>query len=118
MKSCVLPVVFGEGSPGVFWHEACGHNLETETGKSGPFWNSRGKMIASRKVTLIDDGSVPGLCGYERMDDEWHPTQNNILIDHGKMVLQMADILGGRLTGTGSTGSAAGDLPSRFPESR
>ena len=105
MKSCVLPVVFGEGSPGVFWHEACGHNLETEAGKSGPFWNSRGKMIASRKVTLIDDGSVPGLCGSERMDDEGHPTQKNILIDHGKMVLQMADILGGRLTGTGSTGS-------------
>ena len=105
MKSCVLPVVFDAGSPGVFWHEACGHNLEAAAGKAGPFYGKKGQMIASEKVTLVDDGCVPGLCGSEAIDDEGQPTRKNVLIDHGRMVLQLADRKGGRELGTGSTGS-------------
>ncbi len=29
VKSCIVPVVFEAGDCGVFWHEACGHNLES-----------------------------------------------------------------------------------------
>lgn len=102
-KSMVCPVVFGPHC-GTFWHESCGHNLET-TAINGCFKGKMGEMIASSKVTLIDDGTVPGLYGSEAIDDEGHVTQKNILIENGRMVSWLADRKGGRLSKMGSNGS-------------
>jgi TldD protein len=62
-RSCVVPVVIEGGSGGVLWHEACGHPLEADnvvTGK-GEFAGRIGQRVASPKVTLMDDGSIPGM---------------------------------------------------------
>lgn len=118
VRTCVVPVVFEAGDCGVFWHEACGHNLEVTSAQNGCFAGKKGQMIASEKVTLIDDGTVPGLCGSEAMDDEGTPTRKNVLIDHGKMVLQLADRKGGRELGTGSTGSGRRQSYSFAPVAR
>lgn len=105
MKSCEIPVVFEGGDCGVFWHEACGHNLESTVAQSGIFAGKIGEQIASSKVTLIDDGSMPGMYGSEAMDDEGCRTQKNILIENGIMKGYLCDRKGGRLLGCGSNGS-------------
>lgn len=105
MKSCEIPVVFEGGDCGVFWHETCGHNLESTVAGSGIFAGMTGKQIASSKVTLIDDGSIPGLYGSEAMDDEGCRTGKNILIENGIMKGYLCDRKGGRILGCGSNGS-------------
>lgn len=105
MKSGEMPVIFEGGDCGVFWHESCGHNLESTVADSGIFAGKIGKQIASSKVTLIDDGTMPGLYGSEGMDDEGHPTQKNILIEEGIMKGYLCDRKGGRVLGCGSNGS-------------
>ena len=105
IKSCQMPVVFEGGDCGVFWHESCGHNLESTVADSGIFAGKLGQQIASSKVTLVDDGSMTGMYGSEAMDDEGHPTQKNILIENGIMKGYLCDRKGGRILGCGSNGS-------------
>ncbi|MGN0314069.1 MAG: TldD/PmbA family protein, partial [Fusicatenibacter sp.] len=98
IESAVVPVVFEGGAAGVFWHEACGHNLETTCIEEGgsDFGDKLGCKVASEKVTLIDDGTVPGLCGSEAVDDEGCPTRKNILIENGVVKRFLCDRLGAR----------------------
>lgn len=105
VKSCMVPVIFEAGDCGTFWHESCGHNLESTVASSGIFAGKIGQKIASSKVTLVDDGAMPGLYGSEAMDDEGHPTQKNVLIEDGIMKGYLCDRRGGRILGCGSTGS-------------
>ena len=55
-----------------------------------------GQKIASDKVTLIDDGSLPGLYGSSMFDDEGMPRQKNVLIENGVLTAFMADRLGAK----------------------
>ncbi|MBN1777519.1 MAG: TldD/PmbA family protein [Clostridiales bacterium] len=105
--SAKVPVILDGGScTGVFFHEACGHQLETDMLKQGGmFWDKRGRRIASEKVTLIDDGTMPGMYGSARIDDEGIPRQKNVLIENGILKSFMADRLGALQLGLQPTGS-------------
>ena len=105
--SARVPVILEGGEcTGTFFHEACGHQLETtELLQGGMFFDKRGEQVASDKVTLIDDGTVPGLYGSSRIDDEGMPRQKNVLIENGILKGFMADRLGAlklKLPRTGS----------------
>ncbi len=105
--SASVPVVLeGGGCAGTFFHEACGHQLET-TGlaRGGLFWDRRGEKVASDKVTMVDDGTLPGMYGSARYDDEGMPRQRNVLIENGVLKGFMADRLGARRLGLPRTGS-------------
>lgn len=80
-----FPIILSPGFGGVIFHEACGHALEATSVayQNSPFWNQMGKKIASSKVTLIDDGTIPNEWGSATYDDEGTPTQKNILIENG-----------------------------------
>lgn len=118
--SCNVPVVFEAGACGTFWHETCGHQLEASAiaRNSSDFVGMLGKKVASDKVTLIDDGSIPGLYGSAGIDDEGHPTQKNILIENGILKGYMVDRLGGRLLNMPSTGNGRRQGYSYAPTSR
>jgi TldD protein len=105
--SCVVPVVFEAGSCGTLWHEACGHPLESGAiaTNNSDFVGKLGQKVASSKVTVIDDGSIPGLYGTAGIDDEGHPTQKNVLIENGILKGYLCDRLGGRKLNMPSTGS-------------
>lgn len=84
-KGGELPVIIAPGFGAVIFHEACGHGLEATrvATKISVFSNDLGKKIATKKVTLIDDGTIPNAWGTNLIDDEGNPTQKNILIEDG-----------------------------------
>lgn len=107
VRACRVPVIMEAGVCGTLWHEACGHPLEASAVSShaSEYEGLLGQKIATEKVTLIDDGTIPGLYGSRAIDDEGHPTQKNVLIEKGVLKGYLCDRLGGRKLGMPSTGS-------------
>ncbi|MBT4890283.1 MAG: metalloprotease TldD [Rhodospirillales bacterium] len=102
-----LPVVLGPGWPGILLHEAIGHGLEGDFNrkKTSAFAGLMGKQIASRGVTVIDDGTIGDRRGSISIDDEGTPGQCTTLIEDGILTGYLHDRLNARLMGTQSTGN-------------
>ncbi len=83
-----LPVVLARGSGGILFHEACGHGLEADhiVKRASVYVDRLGEQVASPLVTLVDDGTRDRDWGSYRLDDEGHPAQSNVLIEHGELV--------------------------------
>jgi TldD protein len=102
-----MEVVLGPGWPGVLLHEAVGHGLEADFNrkKTSAFTGLIGQQVASPKVTVVDNGTMPNRRGSLNVDDEGTPTQENVLIENGILKGYLTDKLSARLMGTKSTGS-------------
>ena len=102
-----MTVVLGPGWPGILLHEAIGHGLEGDFNRKGSsaFAGKIGKKVASRGVTVVDDGTMPGRRGSLSIDDEGNPTQRNTLIEDGVLRGYMQDSLNARLMGVPVTGN-------------
>ncbi|MDQ2736930.1 MAG: metallopeptidase TldD-related protein, partial [Pseudomonadota bacterium] len=102
-----MEVVLGPGWPGVLLHEAVGHGLEADFNRKGTsaFSGLIGQQVASSKVTVVDNGTMPNRRGSLNVDDEGTPTQENVLIENGILKGYLTDKLSARLMGTKSTGS-------------
>lgn len=100
-------VVLGAGNPGVLLHEAVGHGLEGDFNrkKTSAFSSMMGKQVASKGVTIIDDGTIAGKRGSLNFDDEGTPTARNILIEDGTLVSYMQDRMNARLMSAKLTGN-------------
>ena len=107
MKPGVMPVILEAGPCGTLWHESCGHTLEATAiaARSSCFLDKIGQKIASDKVTLIDDGTIPGYYGSDAIDDEGHQKQKNVLIEQGVLKGYLCDRLHGRRIDMESTGN-------------
>ena len=103
-----MTVVLGPGWPGVLLHEAVGHGLEGDFNRKGSsaFSGRLGQRVASRGVTVVDDGTMPGRRGSLTVDDEGNPTQRNVLIEDGVLRGYMQDTLNARLMKMPITGNA------------
>src|SRR5678815_5912085 len=82
-----MPVVFASPSGGFLLHEVCGHLLEADHVLRGvtPFASARGLAIASPLLTLVDDGSIPGMRGSALFDDEGVACRRTPLIMDGTL---------------------------------
>lgn len=102
-----MPVVLGSGWPGVLLHEAVGHGLEADFNRKGlsAFSDKMGQQVASRGVTVVDDGTLLNRRGSLTMDDEGTPSQCTTLIEDGVLVNYMQDKLNARLMGMKPTGN-------------
>lgn len=120
IEPCTVPVVLAAGGCGTLWHESCGHSLEAIAiaGGGSAFAGKIGEQVASSKVTLVDDGTVPGLYGSGAIDDEGHPRQRNVLIENGVLKTYMCDRYYGKLLGMESTGSGRRQNYTYAPVSR
>ncbi len=100
-------VVLGAGNPGVLLHEAVGHGLEGDFNrkKTSAFSEMMGKQVASKGVTIIDDGSIHGHRGSINFDDEGTATARNTLIEDGILVGYMQDRMNARLMNAKPTGN-------------
>jgi TldD protein len=102
-----MVVVLGPGWPGVMLHEAVGHGLEGDFNrkKTSAFSGLMGERVASKGVTVVDDGTIPDRRGSLTVDDEGTPSQYNVLIEDGILKGYMQDRLNARLMGVKPTGN-------------
>ena len=116
----VMPVVLGNGWPGVLLHEAVGHGLEGDFNRKGTsaFSGRIGERVAAPGVTVFDDGSILGRRGSLTVDDEGTPTERTILIEDGVLVGYMHDRMSARLMGQKATGNGRRQSYAHMPMPR
>ncbi len=120
IKGGKMPVVIANGWGAVIFHEACGHAMEA-TGvakKLSILTDKIGQKIASEKVTIIDDGTIPNLWGTTYYDDEGNKTRKNILIEKGVLKSYLVDEINDRKMKHGITGSGRRQSYRLAPTSR
>ena len=83
------PVIVNPLLGGVYIHEAFGHLSESDFIYENP--KAREMMVLGRRfgqdiLNVFDDGSLPGLRGTHKYDDEGTPTRRNDLIKNGILV--------------------------------
>lgn len=102
-----MPVVLGPGWPGILLHEAVGHGLEADfiRRETSSFTKKMGSKIASEVVTIVDDGSIPGLRGSMAFDDEGTETRRTVLIEDGIMTGVITDVVNAEILGIEPTGN-------------
>jgi TldD protein len=102
-----MPIVLGNGWPGILLHEAVGHGLEGDFNRKGTsaFSGKLGTQVASPLCTIVDDGTIPDRRGSLSVDDEGTPGQYTVLIEGGVLKGYMQDKLNARLMGVESTGN-------------
>lgn len=102
-----MQVVLGSGWCGVLLHEAIGHGLEGDFNRKGTsaFSGLLGKQVASKGVTVVDDGTLPDRRGSISIDDEGTPSSRNVLIENGILTGYIQDRLNARLMGMRATGN-------------
>jgi PmbA protein len=66
-----------------------------------------GERIASQEVTLIDDGTLPGLFGTSPFDDEGVRTRRTVVIERGILKSWLLNTYAARKLGLSTTGNAA-----------
>ncbi|MBU1068018.1 TldD/PmbA family protein [Myxococcota bacterium] len=79
------PLVLAPGSSGILLHEAIGHGMEADFAKSKTtiYTDKIGQRIAPEFVTIVDDGTMPGLRGSIHADDEGEKSQRTVLVENG-----------------------------------
>lgn len=116
----IMDVVLGPGWPGVMLHEAVGHGLEGDFNRKGAsaFSGLIGQQVASRGVTVLDDGTIPDRRGSITVDDEGTPSGRNVLIEDGVLVGYMQDRQNARLMGVEATGNGRRESYAHAPMPR
>ena len=102
-----MPVVLGPGWPGILLHEAVGHGLEGDFNrkKTSAFSGLMGQRIATKGVTVVDDGTIPDRRGSITVDDEGTPSGRTVMIEDGILTGYIQDRLNARLMGVAPTGN-------------
>jgi TldD protein len=115
-----MQVVLGPGWPGVLLHEAVGHGLEADFNrkKTSAFAGLIGRPVASSKVTVVDNGTMPGRRGSLNVDDEGSATQETVLIENGILKGYLSDKLSSRLMNMPHTGNGRRESYQQIPMPR
>ena len=115
-----MNVVLGPGWPGVLLHEAIGHGLEGDFTRKGTsaFSGRIGERVASKGVTVVDDGTLADRRGSLNIDDEGTPTQCTTLIEDGILKGFMQDKLNAKLSNTAPTGNGRRESYAHLPMPR
>ena len=103
------PVVCDPKLAGVFVHEAFGHLSEADFVYSNP--QAREMMVLGRRfgrdiLSIVDDGSLPGLRGSHRFDDEGVPMGRTELVHEGVLAGRLHSRETAAKMGEGLTGNA------------
>jgi len=69
-----------------------------------------GEKVASELVTVIDDGTIPGLFGTSPFDDEGVPSRRTVVIDRGVLKSYLMNTYAARKLGLKTTGNASRGL--------
>ena len=69
-----------------------------------------GEKVASENVTVIDDGTIPGLFGTSPFDDEGVPSRRTVVIERGVLKSYLMNTYAARKLGMKTTGNASRGL--------
>ncbi|MFN7998874.1 MAG: TldD/PmbA family protein [Bryobacteraceae bacterium] len=69
-----------------------------------------GQQVASEKLTVIDDGTIPGLFGTSPFDDEGVPTRRTVVIEKGVLKSYLLNSYTARKLSLKTTGNASRGL--------
>jgi PmbA protein len=69
-----------------------------------------GERVASEKLTVVDDGTIPGLFGTSPFDDEGVPTRRTMVIENGVLKSYLLNTYTARKLGLRTTGNASRGL--------
>jgi TldD protein len=102
-----MTVVMDGIMAGIIAHEVCGHGSEAdEVVKGRSFLTGMvGKKIATDLVTLVDDGTLPGLPGSIPYDSEGTHSSKTTIIDNGVFTGYLHSLETSVLMGTKPTGN-------------
>ncbi|HVG04415.1 MAG TPA: metalloprotease TldD [Burkholderiaceae bacterium] len=116
----IMPVVLGPGWPGILLHEAVGHGLEGDFNRKGSsaFAGKVGQRVASKGVTVVDDGTIANRRGSLSVDDEGNPTQRTVMIEDGILRGYIQDSLNARLMNVPLTGNGRRESFAHLPMPR
>jgi PmbA protein len=79
--------------------------------RGASFWTSQlGQQVASSNVTVIDDGTIPGLFGTAPFDGEGLPTRRTVIVENGVLKNYLLNTYTGRKLSMQSTGNASRGL--------
>jgi PmbA protein len=79
--------------------------------RGASFWaNQLGQQVASQNVTVIDDGTIPGLFGTAPFDGEGLPTRRTVIVENGVLKNYLLNTYTGRKLNMQSTGNASRGL--------
>lgn len=92
-----------------------GHIFEAVSGdsiyrKASFLLEKLGEKIATDKLTIVDDPTIPGLFGSWPFDDEGVPSRRKVVIERGVLKTYLHNSYSGRKCGTGTTGNAGRGL--------
>ncbi len=115
-----MTVVLGPGWPGILLHEAIGHGLEGDFNRkeTSAFSNRIGQRVASKGITVVDDGTIANRRGSLNLDDEGNPTQCTVLIEDGILRGYMHDRLNAGLMRSLTTGNGRRESFAHLPMPR
>lgn len=115
-----LPVVLGNGWPGMLLHEAMGHGFEGDFNRLGSsvYATQMGQAVASPVVSIVDDARVPDARGSLSLDDEGEPGQQTTLIENGVLRSYMHDAMSARLMNLRATGNGRRQSYAHLPMPR
>lgn len=116
----LMPVVLGNGWPGVLLHEAVGHGLEGDFNRKGSsaYAGKIGQKVASDLCTVVDDGTLPNQRGSLSVDDEGTESQSTVLIENGVLKGYMQDKHNAQLMGQKATGNGRRESYAHLPMPR
>jgi PmbA protein len=69
-----------------------------------------GRKVANENVTVIDDGTIPGLFGTSPFDDEGVPSRRTVVIERGVLQNYLLNTYAARKLGMKTTGNASRGL--------
>jgi len=79
--------------------------------RGASFWaNQLGQQVASPNVTVIDDGTLPGLFGTAPFDGEGLPTRRTVIVENGVLKNYLLNTYTARKLNMQSTGNASRGL--------
>ena len=79
--------------------------------RGASFWADQlGKQVACANITVIDDGTLPGLFGTSPFDGEGLPTRRTVIVENGILKNYLLNTYTGRKLNMPSTGNAARGL--------
>lgn len=122
-EECVgmeMPVIIENGFGGVIFHEACGHAMEATSVADGlsVLSNDLNKVVASKVVNIVDDGTLDNEWGSLNVDDEGNETKKNVLIKDGVLKGFLIDEVNSKKMKMGITGSGRRESYLYAPTSR